>query len=216
MKRAPFVIAIAVFLAATTVVFGNDDPPKVTHDGLHLVQDSKVAVAWVDPDADFSIYKRVGILDCYVAFKKDWANENRVSAQDQQRIKDGVAKLFREVFVQVLEENDGFEVVDGAAPDVLLLRPAITDLEITAPDTSTAGRSRNIVASSGSAVLFIELFDSVSSDILARAIDRSSARNTGFMNLGNSVENSADARRAFTTWARLLRDRMDEIHGGMQ
>jgi len=213
MNRAPFCVVI-VMLFAAAFVFGSDDPPEVTHDGLHLVPDSKVGVAWVDPDADFSIYKRIGILECYVAFKKDWQNEHRVSSQDAQRIKDGVAKLFREVFVEVLEENDGFEVVDGAAPDVLLIRPAIIDLEITAPDKMEAGRSRNLVANSGSAVLFIELFDSESSDILGRAVDRTSARNTGFVNLGNRVENSADARRAFTQWARLLRDRMDEIHTG--
>ena len=60
-------------------------------------------------------------------------------------------------------------------------------------------------------MLFIELYDSVSGDILARALDLSTGRNTGFMNLGNRVENSAEARRAFTTWASLLRDRMDEI-----
>jgi hypothetical protein len=201
---------------AVPIVSGSNDPPEVTHDGLHLVPDSKVARAWVDPEADFSIYQRVGILDCYVAFKKDWANEHRVSAQDQQRIKDGVANLFRDVFVTVLEENDGYEVVDGAAPDVLLIRPAIIDLEITAPDTMEAGRSRSLVANAGSAVLFIELFDSLSSDILARAVDRSSARNTGYMNLGNRVENSAEARRMFTNWARLLRDRLDEIHKGAE
>jgi len=207
-------VAIAAVLVVAPVASGADDPPQVTYDGLHLVPDSKVALAWVDPDADFSIYKRFAILDCQVAFKKDWQNQHRLSDKDAQRIKEGVAKLFRDVFVQVLEEKDGYEVVDGAGPDVLLLRPAIIDLEITAPDRMQAGRSTNFVASAGSAVLFIELYDSVSGDILARALDRTTPRNTGFMNLGNRVENSAEARRAFTAWARLLRDRMDEIQKG--
>jgi hypothetical protein len=214
MKRLAIGAAIAAVFTVAPVAAGADGPPEVTYDGLHLVPKSKVGMAWVDPEADFSIYKRFAILDCQVAFKKDWQNKNRVSDKDAKRIKDGVAKLFRDVFVQVLQEKDGYPVVDGAAPDVLLIRPAIIDLEITAPDKMEAGRSRNFVASAGSAVLFIELYDSVSGDILARALDRSTPRNTGFMNLGNRVQNSAEARRVFTAWARLLRDRMDEIQEG--
>ena len=61
MVRTSLSFAVVLLIAAP-MALASDDPPEVTHDGLHLVPDSKVARAWVDPEADFSIYKRVGIL----------------------------------------------------------------------------------------------------------------------------------------------------------
>jgi hypothetical protein len=49
-----------------------EDLAEVTHDGLHLVPDTEVAVAWVKPGADFSGYDRIMLLEAYVAFRKGW------------------------------------------------------------------------------------------------------------------------------------------------
>jgi hypothetical protein len=125
------------------------------------------------------------------------------------RIKADVASMFREVFTDVLEANDGFEVVDESDYDVLLLRPAIIDLDITAPDTNTAGSSRTFVASAGAATVYIELFDSVSGSIIGRAADRRAARNTGRMSWSNRVMNRAEGRRMMTVWAERLRTFLD-------
>ena len=194
--------------------------PEVSHDGLHRVEDSIAAIAYIKPDADFSVYDRFTILDCYVAFKKDWQRDhnraspgNRVSDSDMQRIKEEMADLFREVFVEELSENDGYEVVDGAAGDVLLIRPAIIDLVASAPDTMSAGRSKTFVNSAGAATLFIELYDSVTGEILARAIDRKADRGSGMMQWSTSARNRMEARKIIRGWADTLRERMDEIHG---
>ena len=120
---------------------------------------------------------------------------------------------FREVFVEELSANDGYEMVDAPAGDVLLLRPAIIDLVATAPDTLSAGRSYTFVDSAGAATLFIEFYDSVSGEILARAIDRKADRSHGRMEWQSSSRGRADARRILRTWAGWLRERMDEIHG---
>jgi hypothetical protein len=52
--------------------------------------------------------------------------------------------------------------------------------------------------------------DSVTGEFLARAIDTQTGRRTGSMQLATPVLNMADARRAFTTWARVLRTGLDE------
>ncbi len=101
--------------------------------------------------------------------------------------------------------------MDVADYDVLLLRPAIIDLDINAPDRPTAGRSRTFTASAGAATLFIELFDSVNGTIIGRAIDRQAARRAGGrMSWSNGVTNSAEARRMFRHWADVLRDFLDQ------
>lgn len=190
-------------------------------DGLVAVPDSKVAAAYVDPEADFSGYNKVMILDTYVAFKKDWQRDQqragshtRVSSDDMNEIKAAVAEMFREVFAEKLSEDGGYDIVDAAGHDVLLVRPAIIDLDIQAPDTMTAGRTRTFTTTSGAATIYIELYDSVSGDILARAADRqASQRMGGQLNYTNRVTNQADARKMLGAWAELLRATLDEFHG---
>jgi len=179
---------------------------KRTFDNLVAVEESSAAMAYIDPDADFSVFKRVAILEPFVAFRSNWQrDQNRsrsrnIRARDMERIKADVATLFERVFTERLEDA-GYEVVDGANEDVLLLRPAIIDLDITAPDTRSAGRSRTFTASTGAATLYIQLFDSLSGDIIGRAADRRSARGSGHLTWSNSVTNSADARRMIGRWA---------------
>ncbi len=200
-----------IFLTALPVLA--EEAPELTFDGLVPVEGAAVGMAYIDPDADFSVYSRVAILDLHVAFRSNWQrNQNRqrgrrVSNSDMERIKADVANLFRDVFIETLEADDGFEVVTGAAEDVLLLRPAIIDLDITAPDRNTAGRSRTYTASTGSATLYIELFDSMTSAIIGRAADNQRARRAGgTLSWSNRVTNQADARRMFRGWAQQLRE----------
>ncbi len=192
-----------------------DPEPERTFDNLVRLEDAAVQMAFIDPDADFSVFKRVAILEPGVAFRRNWQrDQNRsrsrnISARDMERIKADVATLFERVFTERLEDA-GYEVVDMANVDVLLLRPAIIDLDITAPDTRTAGRSRTFTASTGAATLYIQLFDSLSGDIIGRAADRKSVRSGGGrLSWSNSVTNSADARRMLGRWADKLIEFLD-------
>ncbi|MDH3744345.1 MAG: DUF3313 domain-containing protein [Acidobacteriota bacterium] len=214
---AAFVLTLAL---AQTAGAKKEKPVEVTHDGLHLVPGSEVALAYVKPEADFSIYERVMILEPYVAFKKGWERDHRggttlfrVSKKDMEEIKTRMAKLFREVFEGTLAAGDGYPVVRKADDDVLLLRPAIIDLDFTAPDVDRPARSRVYTSSAGAATLYIELYDSVSGEILARAIDRQAGRDSMTFQHSTRVNNSTEAQRALSKWARLLRQRLDEIHG---
>lgn len=205
---------LVLITAAASMVNAEED--GVSFDGLKRVENSKVAKAYIDPDADFSVYQRIKILEPYVAFRKNWQRDLRrrgirnVSSSDMQRIKTEVASLFQKVFTEVLEAGDGFEVVDVTGDDVLLLRPAIIDLDVSAPDTMNAGRSRTYTASTGAATLYIELFDSVSGDIIGRAADRRTIRRSSNVSWSNRVTNSADARRLLRRWAELLRSFLDQ------
>ena len=194
-----------------------EEAEGISFDGLKPVEDSSVAMAYIDPEADFSVFSRVMILEPFVAFRSNWQrdqNRNRrrnIRASDMERIKADVASLFKEVFTQRLEADDGYEVVDVADYDVLLLRPAITDLDITAPDTMSAGRSRTFTASAGAATLYIELFDSVSGTIIGRAADRQATRNAGGnVTWSSRVMNTAEGRRMFGRWADQLRSFLDQ------
>jgi hypothetical protein len=217
---AIFGTVVAMMFALLQPTQAQNQPQQQSHDGLTLLPDSEVGIAYLDSDADLSGYSKIMILDCYVAFRKDWQKDHKktgshvsVSSHDMDRIKADTAALFREVFTEKLSEDGGYEIVNAAGPDVLLVRPAIIDLDIEAPDTA-AGRSRMYTTTAGSATLFVELYDSVTGDILARAGDKEVARTAGgYLTYTNRVTNRSDARRILSRWAELLRDKLDELHG---
>jgi hypothetical protein len=186
-------------------------------ENLVAIDDPRVAMAYIDPEADFGVFDKVMILDTFVAFRSGWQRDQRrgtrgigVTARDMDRIKDRVSELFNSVLIEQLEADDGFEIVDQAGDDVLLVRAAIIDLDVTAPDTMTAGRSATFTASSGAATLYIELFDSVSGQIIGRAADRQTTRNSASrLQWSNRASNTNDARRVFRSWAGKLREFLD-------
>ena len=208
--------AAAILVAVSNFTVQSTDAPAVSFDGLHLEPSTDVSIAYVKPEADFSIYTEFMMLDTYVAFKKNWQRNTRVagrrvSNKDMERIKKEAAELLRDTFKNELDDEGGYKLVEAAGDNVLLLRPALIDLEITAPDIPVAGRVTQYVASAGAATLYIELYDSVSGEILARIIDRRNMQNYGTARWANSVTNRADARRMFRRWADLLRTGMDEV-----
>lgn len=199
-----------------------EESAQVSFDGLVPVPDARVQMAYIDPEADFSVFKRVAMLEPFVAFRKNWQrDQNRssarsVSTRDMQRIKHDVATLFERVFTERLEAA-GYEVVDVSANDVLLLRPAIIDLDVTSPDVREAGRSRAYTSTTGAATIYLELFDSVSGEILGRAADREVIRSgTSNLSWSNSVTNTADARRLFARWADRLVEFLDSHYSGKE
>ncbi len=132
-------------------------PPEVSFDGLPLVQDTNLARVYAIPELDLGRFNRVAILEVEVAFESGWRRQHRrVTASDMERIKRTVAETFRAVFVEELEAG-GYEIVEHAGEDVLLVRPAVIHLGINAPDTRTGGRSRTFVGSSGAATALIDL-----------------------------------------------------------
>jgi Protein of unknown function (DUF3313) len=206
-------LLVSSLILLTPLASAQEQPAEAagrTFDNLVPVEESAVAMAYIDPDVDFSVFRRVAIVEPFVAFRSNWQrDQNRrrtrnITTRDMERIKQDVAILFERVFTERLEAA-GYEVVDVAADDVLVIRPAIIDLDITAPEIRTGGRSRTYTASAGAATLYIQLFDSVTGEIVGRAADRRVARSSGSaISWSNSVSNMADARRSMGIWADTL------------
>ena len=192
---------------------GESRVPDITHDGLERVSGSRVERAWVKPGLDLSQYTHVGLLDSFVSFRRNWRmNHPGVRTRDMERIKSTLADEFRRVFTEELERG-GYPVVTAPDDHVLLVRPAIIDLDVAAPDTMSGGRSNSFTTSAGRMTLVVEFLDSVSGEILARAIDRRQARNTGNIRWTTRGTNRQAARRILRRWARLLVAKLDEVHG---
>jgi hypothetical protein len=99
---------------------------------------------------------------------------------------------------------DGRQFVTTGGSGVLILRPAIVNLQITAPDLMTPGMEQTFVASAGSMTLYLELLDGKTGDLIARVIDPEAADDAGMAEVANAVTNTADFDRIVQRWAQLL------------
>ncbi|MDG1943704.1 MAG: DUF3313 family protein [Halioglobus sp.] len=187
-------------------------------DGLRLMPDTKLATIYMKPGADLSQYDKIALLDTYVAFAKNWERnyneeatfEDRVSDKDMQKIRQRVASEFNREMTKVLTK-DGREMVSKGGTGVLILRPAIINLRVTAPDLMTAGMEQTYVASAGSMTLFMELLDGKTGALIAKVIDTEAADNTGMMQVADSVTNMADFDRIVRRWAGILNSHLAKI-----
>jgi hypothetical protein len=187
--------------------------PQTTTDGLSLATHTKHRIVYVADDVDFGTYNKVMIVDCAVAFANNWQrnynrNERDLSRQvrdsDVTRIKNDLAAEFKKVFTATMTEN-GIEVVTEPASDVIILRPAIINLVVSAPDIQSSGMSRSFTGDAGQMTLYLELYDSVSSAILAKIMDAKDAgRQSPSMSYATRVSNIAAADRMLKSWANEL------------
>jgi hypothetical protein len=114
-----------------------------------------------------------------------------------------------EVFSKTLQEG-GYQLASGPGDDVLGVKSAIINLDIVAPDVSSPGITRTYSESAGEMTLYMELYDSVSGDLLAKALDRREDRRTGYFQWRNRVTNRAAANRILKVWAGVLKEGLDD------
>ena len=215
LKRHSFVIMALIFSIATISPAFAKSKPEVDSEGMELVKKSKLATVYADPGADLSIYDRIWLQDATVSFKKNWQRDQnqsyplKVRNSDMVRIQEDVATLFMEVFTRELTEN-GYQMVEEAGPDVLLVVPAIVNLDVVAPDIPTSTNTRAYSTKAGEMTLNLELYDSLTNDKIAKATDRKRDYDRGYAEWRTSVNNTAVARRMMTTWAQALTSALNE------
>jgi hypothetical protein len=219
MKRLTTIrnaVAVAVFALAVTACATTQRGPS-EWDGLERVPGTRLDAVFLAPGAELGAYTNIMLAPAEVQFDRDWSPNRgsqsaatRVSAADLEAIRTNLAAMVDEIFRQELTSG-GFQIVTEASLETLLVAPAIVNLRITAPDAMSAGRTRTYTASSGSMTLLLEARDAASGDLLGRAVDTRSGRNTGMMTITNRVTNTADARRAITAWAQALRTGLEQL-----
>lgn len=215
-RHQKFVVSLTCLLWAGSLV-ASDDYPEVTIDGLHRIPDTKLQLIYALPDTDLSQFTRIFLMQPSVNFVNGYLRahnqrnpRSRLTESDLDDMRTALAQIFVEEFTDELQNNAGYVMVDGVAADVLAVRPAILDLDVIAPETSP--NERSAVASVGSMTLYMELIDSVSGDIMVKAMDHQFDRTRARINVRNRDRNEAAARQIVRQWAVILREGLDEAH----
>lgn len=194
--------------------------PEAT-DGLQkIASTTEGRVVYLKKDADFSQFKYVQLLKAHVAFSKNWQeNFNRknrstigvVTDQDMIKIKENVSQHFDEVFNKEFNDN-GYPIVDVAQERTLLIRPALVDLDLVNPSTIAPKNTKTFSRDDESVTLYIELYDGMSGEILARVAENKYITENEYYGWQNRTRNSSDMIRLLSSWASELRIFLDNTH----
>jgi hypothetical protein len=159
-----------------------------------------VEAAYVATDADFGKYDRLTAEDMGIYFPEDAAP----SADDQQRTR----QIFREAFLGELKD---YQIDDGPGPTTLMVQATLVDYRnATSVNASLVRRELRDIVEPGALLFLMELKDSESGKILARAADSASAPAFSSSVSGTdwtSVESAADR------WAKLFRQFLEDNLG---
>ena len=202
--------------APPTIQQGPD--AEVSFDGLHVVDNSIFREAWADPDIEFSRYNKIMPGGAFFEFRAVKRTSNTTAARSRAREfyidEDARARLEKEVtaiFAEELAKSTRFTVVDEPGPDVLIIRGGLHDIVSFVPP-EPIGRGEIWLSSVGEITLLLEVVDSLSGEVIARAVERRAAERGGGMAIqANRVTTWAEVRRLTRRWATTLRDGLDSI-----
>jgi len=209
------VIAFGLVLSTNLAVAKKEaPPPDTTHDGLVRVESPKSDLVYLLPDVDLSPYTEFLLMEPYVAFNKDWVDYyngsagpfDRLSDKDLEKMISRIKEQFAKAFTKALEKK-GFPVVKEPARSALIVRPAVINIQVSVPDpdrTKGMGRGGVYAEDAGTMSFYVELYDSVSQQILARAIDTETEINYGWRIPRDYSTNRMAADSTFQLWAKRL------------
>lgn len=231
LKMAAALTLLLLFTGCTgTPAFQTGPDAEVTHDGLTRVDRTVLDTVWARTDIDLSGYRQVMFEGVAIEFRPvtgpysgragSGAAMARRSSRSEYRLDEATKALVAEelaaAFREELANSDRYDLVDAPGPRVLTVSASLLDVVSNVPP-ETSGRSNVYLSKVGEATLVMELRDSTSNAILARAVDRRAAEQAGGLQRGgmplraSAVSNRAEVRRLGRRWAGLVRSGLERL-----
>jgi len=195
---------------------------EMTFDGMVPEKKGLLKLSWVDPDIDFSVYTKVIPGEAYFEFRavkkssglaarSSNKREFWISDKDKQKLIDTVSDIFEEE----IAKSKHFTVVEEPGPDTLIIRGGLLDIISKVPP-DLMGSGQIYLTSVAEATLVIEVVDSLSGEVIYRAVERRAAQRPGQTAMSaipaNTVTTWAEVKRWAQRWGRKLREGLDAIH----
>jgi len=208
MNRKMLFVGLVAALAGTTFTAPYNAAAQATSDGLVAVQSRTLNELYVRPNADLATYNKIIVDPAQAALKANWLKDMNATRSvqrwlvpaDAERITDEAASSLQAVVTQTFKAQ-GYEVAAAPGEGVLRLSASVTDLFVNAPDVPAPGIQREFVRDAGDATLRLDVRDAATGTLLARIVDRDTAREIRLINRSNSVSNLFWFDAMFRQWA---------------
>jgi len=185
-----------IVVAAISILFVGCT--TITTQSFRVNKSSSVESSQIAVGADFAKYNQLTTDGMGIFFPENAAP----SKEDQQRAR----QIFRTAF---LGELQGYTIVDGKGPTTLEVKPSLIDYrKSSGGDALLVRRDLRDIANPGSLIFLMELVDSESGEILARAADSVSVPVFGTGE--NAITDWDTVGSAAERWAKLFRKFLDE------
>lgn len=194
-----------------------------------VVPEQETAVQWTETDVkgfdsaqlaierglELDRYKTFSVLQPTLEFDKHWLRDFKsdMTKSDEKRIRESYTNALKEALENTLSKELGWQNVETAGADTLVIVPTLTRFRITAPDLSFRAHTKDYVHYSGSARLDLQLRDGASGAPLVALSDHSETRafgGLGDLKRTNRVENLRDFKMLSKRWASRLSDYLSQ------
>lgn len=187
-----------VCVAMTAIALGGCATPKVQSQSFRMSENSQVESAQIAVDADFGRYRSLQASELGIYF----APTNMTTPADLDRIR----QIFRDAFIPRLE---GYAIVTEPGPSTMTVEASVVDLRNASATQIPPMRSAvRDLAKPGSILFLMEMRDSQTGRVLARAAD--SAKAPAFATTANTATDWTSIEDAAQHWAALFRTFLDE------
>lgn len=187
-----------VCVAMATLALSACASTKVESQSFRVSKNSRVESAQIATDADFSRYKSLQATELGIYFPPT----HTTTTTDLQRIR----QIFRDAF---LAELAAYDIVSEPGPATMAVEASLIDLRNSASAQIPHMRSDiRALATPGSILFLMEMRDSQTNRVLARAAD--SAQTPTFSTAEGAITDWASIENAAQHWAVLFRTFLDE------
>jgi hypothetical protein len=210
-------LAAGIVACAGEPTIQTGENAEVINGNLNKVDNSSVAMAYVDPNGDYGRYTRVYIAPLDVdnveiiqpskgssmlnRYNQEWV----LTDEDKKQLQDA----YQEIMEKELSKDGAFGIAQSGGDDVLAILGAVTHIAPSGPkdDFSSrgTGMSQVYTASAGSVAIALVFQDGDSGEVLA-IIKDARGGNSNNWGVNNSVTNMAEVRRSFASWAMRVRE----------
>ena len=203
-----------------TAVIQQGEDAEVIGDNLHKVDNSGVKSAYVDPDVDFSQYRKIVIMpldtsnvEVIQPSQARSYNKWEFTDKDRQALADRYMSQMNQ-YLGVKANGEPYEIVKQPSDGVLVISTAVLAIAPSAPkdDVSSrgySGRSRVFTEGAGAMSIVMVVADGKTGKRLIELVDK--REGMPGMRRNNSVTNLFDVNHMFSAWARKLKSGLDNL-----